>query len=234
MIKDTFLQDLPEDPELGFIALANNLDQWVEKVSSSDRDVARKMYGEALHAFIAERKLDAELPRRKDYTSVIVWWDDFVLDVANFKAKCIFRQNGGEIPLPNPDLPGEIKGDYQEARSIVSRSPRGSAALLRLAIQKLCKELGEPGKNINEDIGSLVRKGLPTRVQRALDVVRVIGNEAVHPGQIEVSDNPAIAASLFRLVNIIAEHMISEPKAIAELYRSLPPDKLKGIEDRDR
>ena len=73
-----------------------------------------------------------------------------------------------------------------------------------------------------------------TRVQQALDIVRVIGNEAVHPGQIEVSDNPAIAASLFRLVNIIAEHMISEPKAIAELYRSLPPDKLKGIEDRDR
>ena len=149
--------------------------------------------------------------------------DYFVLDVAHFKAKCIFRRNGGEIPLPNADLPDEIRGDYQEARSIVSRSPRGSAALLRLAIQKLCKELGEPGKNINDDIASLVRKGLPTRVQQALDIVRVIGNEAVHPGQIDVSDNPAIAASLFRLVNIIAEHMISEPKAIEECIARFPP-----------
>jgi hypothetical protein len=148
MIDDTFLQALPEDPELGFIALVNNLDEWFEKASSNDRDGARKMYGEALHAFVAERKLHAELPRLKDYDSDHRWWDDFVLGVANFKAKCIFRQNGGEIPLPNPDLPDQIRDDYQEARSIVSRSPRGSAALLRLAIQKACfaKNLASPAR----------------------------------------------------------------------------------------
>lgn len=82
-------------------------------------------------------------------------------------------------PFPSPDLPGEIKEDYEEARSIVSLSPRGSAALLRLAIQKLCQLLGEKGKDINDDIGNLVKKGLPTGVKEALDIVRVIGNGAV-------------------------------------------------------
>src|SRR5690348_4056488 len=92
---------------------------------------------------------------------------------------------------------------------IYSRSPRGAAALLRLAIQKLCIELGEPGKNLNTDIGSLFRKGLPVTVQQALDAVRVIGNEAVHPGQIDFADTPEITGTLFNLVNFIAEKMIS-------------------------
>jgi hypothetical protein len=139
----------------------------------------------------------------------------------------------GDAPLLNGDLPDDVLADYEEARSILSQSPRGAAALLRLAIQKLCAELGEPGKNINEDIASLVRKGLPVQVQQALDAVRVVGNEAVHPGQIEVSDNPAIAATLFGLVNFIAEKMISEPKAIEQIYGSLPPEKLAAIQRRD-
>ncbi len=48
----------------------------------------------------------------------------------------------------------DIRRDYDEAAKVLALSPRGAAALLRLAIRKLCKELGEPGKNINEDIGS--------------------------------------------------------------------------------
>jgi hypothetical protein len=130
-------------------------------------------------------------------------------------------------------LSADIRTDYEEARSILARSPRGAAALLRLAIQKLCKELGKSGKDLNQDIAALVRVGLPVEVQRALDAVRVIGNEAVHPGQMDVSDNPKIAAALFGLVNFIVEKMISEPKAIDQIYELLPPDKLAQIQKRD-
>lgn len=139
----------------------------------------------------------------------------------------------GEAPLPNSDLPDEVRGDYDEANSILDLSPRGAAALLRLAIQKLCKELGEPGKNINDDIASLVKNGLDKRVKQALDVVRVVGNNAVHPGQIDLKDDRATAEKLFGLVNLIADIMISQPKHIEAMHGDLPENAKKAIEQRD-
>ncbi|MCH8030564.1 MAG: DUF4145 domain-containing protein [Bacteroidetes bacterium] len=137
-------------------------------------------------------------------------------------------------PDPNPDLPDDIKRDYEEARQVLASSPRGSAALLRLAIQKLCVHLEEKGENINEDIGALVAKGLPTMVQQALDLVRVIGNNAVHPGQIDLNDDKKVADKLFPLVNVIAEVMISQPNQIKTLYESvLPESQREAIEQRD-
>ena len=131
------------------------------------------------------------------------------------------------------DLPAEIVADYEEARAIVSLSPRGAAALLRLAVQKLCKHLGKPGKDINDDIKSLVSDGLPATVQKALDSVRVIGNQAVHPGTIDFQDDSDVASSLFKLVNFIAHKMLTEPREVEEIYNSLPASKLAAIERRD-
>lgn len=139
----------------------------------------------------------------------------------------------GEAPVPNSDLPDDVRSDYEEAGTILALSPRGSAALLRLAIQKLCKRLGEKGENINDDIAALAKKGLAPRVQQALDVVRVVGNNSVHPGQIDLRDDRATAEKLFDLVNLIAEIMIAQPKHISEMYGSLPEAARKAIEKRD-
>ncbi len=140
-----------------------------------------------------------------------------------------------EAPVPpsHPDLPELCVSDYNEARDIVSRSPKAAAALLRLCVQNLMISLGEKGKNINDDIGSLVQKGLPTEVQQALDYCRVIGNNGVHPGEIELSDNPEIAYSLFEMINFIVEDRIARPKKIAELYGKLPLGAIKAVEKRD-
>lgn len=136
-------------------------------------------------------------------------------------------------PPAHPDLPELLIVDYEEARAVLSRSPRSSAALLRLVLQKLCKELGEKGDNINADIASMVKKGLPAEVQQALDIVRVIGNEQVHPGDIDIRDNPELAVELFKLINFIVEDRITRPRTIREIYGALPPDKLRGIQNRD-
>jgi hypothetical protein len=136
-------------------------------------------------------------------------------------------------PRPNEDLPPECMKDYLEASAIVEKSPRGAAALLRLCVQKLAVHLGGTGKNINEDIAHLVKNGLPVRVQQALDVVRVVGNNAVHPGEMNVDDQPKTALALFGLINLIVDNQISQPKHVANLFSELPGGAKDAIVKRD-
>ncbi len=140
-----------------------------------------------------------------------------------------------EAPVPphHQDMPEECIVEYNEARDIVARSPKAAAALMRLGIQKLTAVIGEEGSNINDDIGSLVKKGMPVEVQQALDYCRVIGNNAVHPGELNIDDDPNIAHSLFEMMNFIVEDRITKPKKIDELYNVLPKGALKAVEKRD-
>jgi len=134
---------------------------------------------------------------------------------------------------PNSDMPNEIVKDFEEARAIVDKSPRGAAALLRLCVQKLCVTLGEKGKNIDDDIGSLVQKGLSPLIQKSLDIVRVVGNEAVHPGTLDLKDDRRTALSLFNIVNAVCEQMITHPKHVNALFEKLPEAKRAAIKNRD-
>jgi hypothetical protein len=157
-------------------------------------------------------------------------WDD---EEEAFRYSTMLIPDGSTAPMPHPEMPDVVKVDYVEARDIVNRSPRGAAALLRLAIQKLCIELGETTGSIDKDIKSLVAKGLPEGIQQALDVVRVVGNHAVHPGELTADDIAEVSISLFELINAIVEERIARPKALETLYLRLPEGARNAIAKRD-
>ena len=84
--------------------------------------------------------------------------------------------------LPNPDLPEDIKRDFEEARTVLALSPRSAIALLRLVIQKLCLHFGLPADNLNNYIAKLaVQQKIGIDVLNALDIVRVFGTYSLHP-----------------------------------------------------
>ena len=139
----------------------------------------------------------------------------------------------GDAPSPNPDLPRSVLEDYLEAGAIATTSPRGATALLRLAVDKLTSELEPNKRRLNDRIGELVKKGLNPEIQRALDIVRVVGNNAVHPGQIDLADDRETVALLFNLINLVADAMLTRPKQIQQMYKLLPEDARDSIEDRD-
>jgi len=138
------------------------------------------------------------------------------------------------VVTPSDDMPIDVKNEFNEAARIVDASPRGAVALLRLAVQRLCLHLGGAGENINEDIKGLVDRGLDQRVQQALDVVRVVGNNAVHPGEIDLRDDRPTALQLFDLLNLIVEIMITQPTHVARMYKNLPAGALAAIDRRDK
>lgn len=131
-------------------------------------------------------------------------------------------------------MPDKVLKLYQEASQIVNDSPRAACALLRLSVEELCHSLGET-KSIDKNIANLVAKGLPVDIQKALDVVRVVGNNAVHPGQVSMdTDDADTARTLFSLINIITDRLISQPKKIDEMYKNLPQTVREAIENRKK
>ena len=158
----------------------------------------------------------------------------------NCKNKTIWIDNAYLYPdivaeEANPDMPESVKQLYEEAGAIYNKSPRAACALLRLAIDRLCNELGEKDKDINKNISALVKKGLPQQLQQALDIVRVVGNKAVHPGQIAFDvDDKETAITLMKLVNIITQQMITVPGEIKTMFGKLPESVKTSIEKRDK
>lgn len=141
--------------------------------------------------------------------------------------------NASQAEPMHHDLPEDCQSDYEEARDIVGRSPRGAVALLRLCLEKLLKHLGQEGKSINDAIKALVADGLSPLVQQALDICRVVGNNAVHPGELDIKDTPEIAHQLFMMINYIVEDRITRPKEVQALFDQLPQGAVAAIAKRD-
>lgn len=131
-------------------------------------------------------------------------------------------------------MPSDVAADFNEARAVLGVSPRSSSALLRLALQKLCNHLGQKGENINADIGAMMASGqISPMIQKALDYVRVVGNNAVHPGELDLRDDLATAHTLFTVLNLIITETITRPRELDALYKSLPEAARKAVEKRD-
>lgn len=145
----------------------------------------------------------------------------------------IVYPNASLAPLPSPDMPEDVAKIYTEARTVSALSSTASTALLRLAVEKLLPQVGAKKAKIDVMIGELVSKGLSKEVEKALDSLRVIGNEAVHPGTIDLQDNNDVSIALFKLLNVVVDRMITQPNEINEIYSLLPENKLKGIADRN-
>lgn len=164
--------------------------------------------------------------------------------VISFCAKCeeIALWKNGELvypntciaPQPNQDMPKDVQKIYNEAREVSRLSSRASTALLRLALEKLLPQIGAKKDTIDKMIGELVGKGLPKEIEKALDSLRVIGNEAVHPGTIDLDDNPSVSHALFKIMNLVVDRMITQQKEIDEVYSLIPESKLEGIEKRNK
>ena len=126
-----------------------------------------------------------------------------------------------DLPLPRMEMPDEVKEVYLEARKTLDASPRTASALLRLAIRELISHLGET-ENIAENLEYLNKRGLDEKIQIALQRVRMVGEEAVEPGMIDVGDGEETARALFEILNLIVDALLVQPRRVDEMLGKLP------------
>ena len=128
-------------------------------------------------------------------------------------------------PRPLRDTPEQVLQDYFEARMILAKSPRAACALLRSALQKLIEHIGEEDELLEENIENLKKKGMESKIQIALNSVRMTGEDAVTPGLIDSDDDEDTAMILFNIINLIVDALITQPKKVEELVDKLPGKK---------
>lgn len=152
----------------------------------------------------------------------------------NERVGTLIYPNTISATVAHENLPEDCRVDFEEAREICSRSPRGAAALLRLCLQKLLGHIGGKGEHIDTDIKALVAAGLDQHVQQALDVIRVTGNNAVHPLEMNLEDDHDSVLVLFEMINFIVEERISRPLKTQDRFANLPEKARLAIEKRDK
>ena len=96
---------------------------------------------------------------------------------------------------------------------------------MRRALRRLINYLDESGENIEEAINNLNKKGLDIKIQKALNSVRVTGDEAIAPGLIDDRDDEETTLILFNIINLIVDALISQPRMVDDLLERLPESK---------
>lgn len=116
-------------------------------------------------------------------------------------------------PPPQENMPEEVLALYKEAASIVSDSPSAACLLIRKALEVLLADLTNE-TNLNKMITIItedVTKPWAKQLTPLLTSIRLIGNDAVHPREINRADNEQTALTLFSFLNICVDKLISQP-----------------------
>lgn len=152
------------------------------------------------------------------------YWGEYI---EKFNSTMLYPKQKA-IP-PTKDMPEKIKEIYEEASLVLGDSPRASCALLRLALQELMIYLKENIKeycglkigNLKQEIEEVIKIGNFNKTQeealkKTMDSMRLVGNKAVHPSELDLNDSPEIAGILFEMLNFIVEEVIAKPVKMKE------------------
>ena len=109
---------------------------------------------------------------------------------------------------PAPDrMPANLVPLYDEAVAVSDISPASACALLRIVIRSLLQAQGLRGRHLVRDIGTLVERGAPVGLLRALDVIAMSDDEARKPAELSLANGHSDAQNMVMFVNLFVEQV---------------------------
>ena len=114
---------------------------------------------------------------------------------------------GGLLVFPTriDKTPALVEEDLEEAAAILNKFPRGATALMRVCIQKLVPLLKENGKELSDDISSLMRKGLEMEMQQAMEVLEFLRGDSAQLNSLESQADRETALRLLDSLKAVLE-----------------------------
>lgn len=120
-----------------------------------------------------------------------------------------------KAPPPESNMPDNIKSDYNEARNISALSPESALVLLRRCLEKICDKQKITDENLFNRIDKLIEKeGLDDKTRKALDIVRLVGNDVAHSTGKKYSEEETVP--IFKIMNYISTHIYASQAMIDE------------------
>ncbi len=95
-----------------------------------------------------------------------------------------YPRGSSRRPAP-PDVPNDIKDDYDEACRVLDLSSKSAAAQARRCLQSVLANHGYKKKNLAEQIDDVLNetdptKSLPSSLVQTIDAIRNFGNFSAH------------------------------------------------------
>ena len=138
-----------------------------------------------------------------DYGSYVVNWectDTFMLQCpvcekitlySEFSTQGLVDQHGNQVTVDKIEypansistnqVPSDIKSSFEAALKVKAIQPELCMVSLRMVLEAVCNERGAEGKDLEQKIADLVKKGiLPSVYNDACWIIRQLGNKAVH------------------------------------------------------
>ncbi|MEL4861503.1 DUF4145 domain-containing protein [Pseudoflavonifractor phocaeensis] len=122
-------------------------------------------------------------------------------------------------------VPEGIRRDYEEAYSILNKSPKASATLARRCLQGMIRDFyGEKDKpNLYQEIDA-IKDRVPPAQWAAIDAVRKIGNIGAHMEKdvdLIIDVEPEEAEQLLRLIELLMDKWYVARHDEEELYKAI-------------
>jgi hypothetical protein len=136
-----------------------------------------------------------------------------------------------KVALPkalDKSIPNVYRNDYIEAYSVLTLSPKASAAISRRLLQHILREQYNIKKgSLDKEIEDFIHLGnIPSHISEAVDAVRNVGNFAAHPlkdtntGEI-VDVEPGEAEWLLEVIDALFDFTFVQPLKIQDRRNKL-------------
>jgi hypothetical protein len=169
----------------------NEIDQFVERLKKHELTFEYQNHPQTVKVKMA----NLHLSNCHNCNGFAVW----------VRGRLMFPGRGEE--MPDLDL---VEADFEEAAAMLNKFPRGATALIHVCIEKLMPLLRKAGKD--EDISSLLRKGLEVEIHQTMEALQVLRKSPVQLTQFNSQEDRETALRFFdSLKEILERRMLKNP-----------------------